>query len=220
MPTPAQVQAAVEGLSNTGKLVHLAWRFDSVHEQRISATIFQQLRRNFEDELTRQARAVGCNQRRGMLSEGPTLTELRRIADEHARSIMLTYNLDLAHAIAAVRTEVPTANRHTYSSRLRRWENARAQWKEPQISLNTHQIGAQMGREEFLRFNDIQGQAIFAGPDPAAEPECQALLDGNPWSLRKIHETPTPIHINCPHRWDTQRGKLASGDCASLWMGG
>jgi len=129
MPTPADVQAAVNALSNVGKLVHLAWRMDIVTQQEIGSQIFKHARREYEGEMSRLASSVGCGKRRGRLGEGPRLTEVRRESDRHSESIALTYNLDLARAIAAIATEIPTANRNTYSARLRTWENARARWK-------------------------------------------------------------------------------------------
>lgn len=218
MPTPAQVQLAVDQLSNVGKLVHLAWRQDSVAQQDIAGIIFRRLRDTYEDEMTRNAERVGCGGQRGLLQEGPAMSELRATADEHAASIVRTYNLDLSRAIAAIRTETPTANRNTFSSRLQEWESARAQWKDGQIGLMTYSTGAQMAKSDFTRLNNLSGTAEVI-PKTAAEERCQALIDAGEVSIRVAEENPFPLHFNCIHEWILHPEKVLAGECRYLYMG-
>lgn len=218
MPTQQQLDTIIGELPNVGVLVHLAMRMDSVDEQAYTTLIFKSMREAYEDELTRQAAAIGCPGRVGRLREGQELSELKRIAQEHAASIVRTFNYDLAQAIIAIRIENPRANRNYYAKRLTEWARNRASWKDKQIALMTVQIGRQRGREAFVLNNPVTGKAYFE-PKQAAESECQALVAGSPWPLEKVYQTPTPIHYNCPHYWRVVYSRIPKDECALLWMG-
>jgi len=218
MPTQQQVDQIISELPNVGLLVHLAFRLDMVDEQYYTTTIFKAMRAAYEDELTRQAAAIGCPGRVGRLREGEELSELKRLATEHAQSIVRTFNYDLARMIIAIRIENPRANRVYYAKRLREWQATRAGWKDKQIALMTVQTGRQRGREAFLLNNPVTGKAYFE-PKEAAEEECQALVKGSPWPIEKVYATPVPVHFNCPHFWVIKYSRIPKDECALLWMG-
>lgn len=217
MPTPAEVRRLIGDLSDVGKLVHLAWRMDSVDEQEISGTIFKAMRRSYERKMTEMARRAGCGQRRGLLDEGQTLSNLRQTANDHAASIVRTYNAALARQIQAIRDEVPTANRNLYSARLRRWDNARAGWKESQIALMSYQEGTDLATREFIQFNPQVEQEFRAQPRTAAEPECQALVDAGTVDAEFVQANGFPLHVNCVHEWELQ--PTEADDCNELFLG-
>lgn len=218
MPTPQQLADAVSDLPNVGILVYLAFQWDSVDEQQYTTLIFKSMREAYEDELTRQAAAVGCPGRVGRLREGQELTELKQVATMHAQSIVRTHNYDLAKIIVELRINNPRGNRFYYSKYVREWEATRATWKDKQIALMTVQTGRQRGREAFILNNPVTGKAYFE-PRQAAEAECQALVAGSPWSIEKVYSAPTPIHFNCIHSWRVKYSRIPKDECALLWMG-
>lgn len=217
MPTQTQVDAAVAQLSNVGKLIHLAFRYDAVMEAQISALLFKVVRQNYEAELTRQAAAVGCT-RKGLLGEGRELSALRQYANESAASIVRTYNFDLAKAIQAIRQMNPRANRAYYTKQLFLWESARASWKDKQISLMTVQTATQSAKVDFIQYNLLEGQAYLL-PKTAAEPICAGLVAGNPYPLEVVGSTLIPAHVNCVHYFLPKYKKIPKAQCADLWLG-
>lgn len=217
MPTQGQVDQAVSLLSPIGKLIHLAWRYDQVKESEIATVLFKMMRQNYEDELTRQAAAVGCT-RKGLLGEGQALSDLRRTANENAASITRTYNFDLARAIARIREENPRANRTYYTKRLYEWETARASWKDKQIGLMTVSTSRQAAQSAFGANNILEGRAI-AVPRRAAEPECRQIVAMGEVSFEFADNNPFPLHINCIHSYERKYKKIPKSQCADLWLG-
>lgn len=217
MPTQAQVDAAVAQLSNVGKLVHLAWRYDAVMETQIAALLFKQARQNYEAELTRQASTIGCT-RQGLLNEGAELSTLKQYANESAASIVRTYNFDLAHAIQVIRANNPRANRNTYAKALQTWDARRASWKDKQIALMTVSTSTQAAKSAFIANNIVEGQA-YLRPKTAAEPVCAGIVAGNPYPLETINNVSMPVHVNCIHTWEIEYKKIHKSECADLWLG-
>ena len=156
---PRDWQSVVDGMTNVQKLVHLAMRLDPVDEDRIRAGLLKARRRAYEDELTIQARRVGCAGRSGRLRNGPILSQLNEMCLRDAASIASTYNYDLAAAIINVSNEVPTANRHVYAKRLREWEGKRAGWKNQQIALYTENSARTLAQQHFFQHNGHSGMA-------------------------------------------------------------
>lgn len=218
MPTQAQVEETISTLPNVGLLVHLAFRWDQVDEQTYTTLIFKSMRDAYNDELTRQAAAIGCPGQVGRLREGQELSDLKQIATEHAASIVRTHNADLAKLIIELRIQNPRGNRHYYAKYITEWEKVRAAWKDKQIALMTVSTARQRGRDAFLLNNPVEGKAYFQ-PETAAEQECQDLIDGNPWPLEKAYNTPTPIHWNCIHSWVIKYTRIPKDECELLWMG-
>lgn len=218
MPTPAQVQFRVDALTNVGKLVHLAMRYDSVMVDRIAATLFDKMRQHYVDAVSSMARSVGCR-KTAHLSDSPELEQLRQNARAHAESIANTYNFDLTFAIETVRRESPRANRFTYSSRLATWEQTRAAWKDAQIALMTYQFATQLGKEHFMEHNAgiVNTEGAILVPRRAAEANCQALIDAGVHPVDVIRQIPMPLHYNCVHQWRIVKGDTP--DCNQIWVG-
>lgn len=217
MPTQGQVDNAVSLLSNIGKLLHLSFRADSVRESEIATVLFKMMRQNYENELTRQAAAVGCD-RKGLLGEGQALSDLRRTANENAASITRTYNFDLARAIAHIREENPRANRNYYTKRLYEWESARASWKDKQIGLMTVSTSRNAATSAFVQNNILEGKAYLL-PKTAAEPICAGMVTGNPYPLETVFNLNIPAHVNCVHYIHIEYKKIPKSQCADLWLG-
>lgn len=215
---PRDVAQEVQSLSNIGRMVHLAARFDQVDEQRIQAELLTQRKRAYEDELSIQAERAGCGPRRARLGNNASLTALSEASKRDAASITNTYNYDLAVAIQAIRTEVPRANRFTYAKRLRDWEAARNRWKIPQIAQWTEASARTMAQRDFVAFNDARGEARLI-PESAKEPICQGIIRRGWMPMATAMQFQVPVHINCPHIWQTRYRRLNRSECNDLWMG-
>jgi hypothetical protein len=208
----------VDTFTPVQKLVHLAMRLDDFEIDRIRGDLVKTGRRMYEDELTAQARLVGCRSRRGRLTAGPALTELNQLYDGHARGIVNTYNYDLAGGILAIAADAPRANRHVYASRLGGWEARRAAWKDPQVEQATTGFARALAQRDFHRFNDVRGVVVLR-PEAAVCPVCAGWVARGEVSLEVATNHPPPYHPNCPHLWRVRPRRVAAGECADLWMG-
>ena len=215
---PRNWQGVVAGMTDVQKLVHLAMRLSDDEIDRIRGELLREGRASYENELTMQARRVGCRNRTGRLTTGPALSELNRLYEEHARSIVNTYNYDLAGAIVAIGAELPTANRNTYAARLRGWEGRRNAWKLPQIAQMTDGYARAMAQSDFHINNGIIGYAILQ-PIKAVCPVCMGWVARGEVPMREALNNPPPYHGFCPHLWRTYPDKASAGQCADLWMG-
>jgi len=218
LPMALDWRARMEEFSPVMKLVHLAMRKDDVDEDETRTKLLKEGRRLFEDELTMQAARGGCPGRRGLLRNGPILTELNNVYTDHAKSITNTYNYDLAAQIAQIRQDVPTANRHVYAKRLRRWDEQRAELKTPVISQMTEAVARSLAQEAFYDHNGMSGYAELM-PKTAVCPVCQGWINRGHVPLNVAMGHPPPYHIRCPHFWQTRPGQRTEDECRLLWMG-
>lgn len=202
-------------LTPVGKLVHLAMRQDLVAEKRIADELFKAKRKVYEQELTLQASRAGCKGQ-GRLQNNRSLTELRKECDTEAAGIVSTYNFDLAISIMKVRQDTPRANRHTYASRLRKWERERNKWKAEQITGYTAGSARARAQKDFYRLNNLSGQAELTGASPKC-PICQGWKARGRISLKEAMNNPPPYHPDCPHRWKVYPEQV--DDCSELWLG-
>lgn len=208
-------QEQVSGMTRVQKLVHLAKRFALDETQQLRSELLRDMRLAYQDELTIQARRMGCN-RQGLLRNGPILSQLNDLALVRAGQIANTYNYDLSIAIQAIYSRNPRANRHYYARWLETWEEYRAAWKLPQI--NQHQTGEAraLAQQHFYEHNGQQGYAVLI-PRTAVCPICQGWINRGKVPMRVAMSAPPPYHVNCPHLWDTYPDKAI--DCDLLWMG-
>jgi hypothetical protein len=215
---PRDWRSLVDGFTPVQKLVHLAMRLDDFEVDRIKGQLLRTGRMAYENELTAQARLVGCKSRRGQLTSGPSLSALNDLYLQHATGIVNTYNYDLAGAILAIRSEVPTANRHVYARRLQGWDSRRKAWKNPQVEQSTTGYARAMAQRDFHRYNNIDGVAVLR-PEAAACPVCAGWVARGEVNVRVAANNPPPYHPNCPHLWRVRPGRVPAGECADLWMG-
>jgi hypothetical protein len=213
-----QWQPVVDGMSDVGRLVHLAMRYDGVDTERVRVELLDVRKRAYENELTRQAQLVGCT-RQGMLGPGAELSALNEESVKDAASIANTYNYDLAIAIQKIRAETPTANRYVYARRLREWEAARAQWKTPQIRQYATTQARNQAQADFARNNNTAGVARLV-PTTAVCPVCKGIIARGWMPLRVAQQDPPPYHPNCPHLYEIRPERVPREECIDLWMGG
>ena len=212
-------RVVVDEASNVMRLVHLAGRKDPFDVEEMRGRLLKRRQQLYEDELAVQAGRVGCPNRRGRLTTGPSLKALDDQSRADAESIINTYNYDLALAIQHIRQEVPTANRHVYSYRLRNtWEPKRVAWKDKQIAQHTEGQARALAQQDFIRFNAIEGYAVLE-PKEAVCPVCQGWVTRGQVRMRVAMNNPPPYHPSCPHGWRTEPDKLAKSECPNLWMG-
>ena len=215
---PRNWQAMVDDLTDVGRLVHLMFRQDPYDIDRIRGELLRQRRRYYEEELTDQARRVGCPGQVGRLGNGAILSELNDMSQRDATSIVNTYNADLANAIAYIRAETPTANRFTYAKRLGEWERQRASWKDVQIQQQTRGSARTKAQQDFRANNNIFGYAELV-PKKAVCPVCQGWIDRGKVPLNIAMNHPPPYHPNCPHSFSIEPEKMPPDQCRYLWMG-
>lgn len=218
MPRDWQALTNSEGFSDVMKLVHLAARQDMVDQEAIRAQLVKARRREYETTITELAQSLGCD-KQSIVREGEILNELNELSANDARSMVNTYNYDLAVAIIAIRTETPSANRNTYAARLRTWDANRAEWKNKQVAENTVLTARSLAQRDFARFNNIEGKAQLVGPNPAAEPICQGWLNRGMVPIQVAINNPAPYHLNCPHSWQMIPIKATKEECQDLWTG-
>jgi len=216
---PREWQPVVDGMSNVMKMVHLAIRNDTFDIEGMRVELLRLRRAAYEDELTKQAALAGCPGRRGTLTNGAILSQLNDMCQQDAQSIANTYNYDTAAAIVSIRSNVPTANRHVYAFRLRKWNTKRAQWKAPQIEQFTDSSARSLAQQHFYAYNDIQGVAILQ-PRSAVCPVCMGWVARGEVPLPVAMANPGNWHPNCPHKWQTFPNRVAKLECPNLWMGG
>ena len=216
---PLDWRTLFENASRVMRLVHLAARGDSVDVEEWRGRLLRMSREAYDDELAVQAAKVGCKGRYGRLGNNEILSDINARCEEWAGGIVNTYNYYLAGAIANIRSEVPTANRHVYASRLRTWEEHYWSWKLPQIVEYTTGRARARAQQDFYRFNaSLIGHATLQ-PRTAVCPVCKGWIARGKVPLRVALNNPPPYHPSCPHYWYTSPQKVNERDCANLWMG-
>lgn len=202
---------------NVRLLVHLAMRMDMVDEQNISAEVFREKRQAYEDELTAQARNVGC-ERQGIM-DNKTMKDAHDQAAEEGKGIVNTYNYDLAYAINAIHDRFPTANRNTYAKYLGQWDQERAKWKNVQISLHNRKEWQAKAALDFTRNNNIEGYAMLVPRNRASCDICKAWIRKGKVPLRDAQRVMEewPPHLNCIHSWEIK--PIGDLRCEELWVG-
>lgn len=213
-------ETLVDQLPAVGQLVHERMRLDDTDEMQIRAELTAQRARAYEDELVIQAGRVGCDSYRGRLTIGPEWADMDGQSVKDARSIVNTFNRDLARRIRGIRKDVPTANRYVYAKRLRIWQSHRASWKDAQVAQHTDISARSKAQQDFYQKNGLaEGYAVLQ-PRSAVCPICQGFLNRGRIALNVALANPGPYHPNCPHLWDIHTPALSPDDCANLWKPG
>ena len=216
---PYDWQAAVDALTDVQKLVHLAARCDLVDVETWRTEILKLRRQAYNDELSIQARHVGCPGARGQLGNGDILSRLNELSRQDAESICGTYNYFLAHAIAAIGAATPTANRHVYAYRLRPWMDSYWQGKRPQVQEYSDRSARREAQQDFYEYNAGRLGTAKLTPETAVCPICAGWLARGLVPLRVALNDPPPYHVTCPHIWDTRPDKVTPDECKTLWLG-
>jgi hypothetical protein len=212
----------LDEMSDVEKLVHLAHRWTADDEELWADRLFRNNRKTYTDALDEEAAAWGCYPPPASLTRGPILKAIREEADESGRSIVGTFNYDLALAIRRIRRETPTANRHVYAYRLRAWMQERARWKKPQIGMIETFKTVNRAQDDFYRFNDLPQEGAEVVPFSTVCEICAEYVAGNPYrSMQELlRRCRLPAHHNCPHYGRViPARRLTRQECRELWMG-
>lgn len=211
-----RVNEITDDFSEVMDLVYGRLRWGSVEQSRFETQIYQMMVGEVEAQIEEELAVIGCS-RSADLTNPVILNNIRQTAQRDALSIVETYNRDLAYAIRAIRTETATANRSVFVKRVGDWAEAREGWKNDQIA-NMAIMGAQnYAVKEFVRRNKVTAQAFVSGPRPAAEEECQALIDGEPYDANNL-PAEFPLHQGCVHGWELRNVEVPM-DCEEVWAG-
>jgi len=166
--------------------------------------------------LQELAREHGCRSRRPTAPRREQLKELQRQAREDARSIARTWNRDVLREIRRLYDANPRGNRRYYARNMERWADARSEWKDPQIALQTEATTRWYAQEEFRRLNGLNERFVFSGPPPTCE-VCVRLFAAGVVDKRFVERHATPVHVNCPHEWTAVAPKQLR--CKDMWLG-
>lgn len=220
MPTARQIREAIERLTDVQKLVHLAYRLTDPDVEELYEYLMREGRRVYTETLEQMAGQLGCPERKANLTNSYVLSELSLLYRSHATSIVATYNYNLVSALEEIYEQNKYANRHYYAKFVREWEEARIDWKGPQITLVTTQFAKNMAVQHFTAFNPITGYALFDGPDDELTCKiCKELLDRNPYTLERVKYLEVPVHPNCRHNIKIIADSFPKAWCPRLWMG-
>lgn len=211
--------AAVESLSNVGRLVHLSARYDQQKEESVQRTLATVQQTAFEDEISIQLRRLGCADDKGVLKDGLEINRISAGTALDAASITNTYNFDLSKQIAKIRRDAPRANRHVYAFRLRAWDVQRAVWKSTQIADWATGEARRRALKKFVQKNNLGGFATLV-PRTAAEEICQGWINRGKVPLEVAVNNAPPYHMGCPHNWQTFPAISKIRPCEELWKGG
>jgi hypothetical protein len=207
-------------MSRVQKMVHLARRYDDYDQEHQKTVLVRAGRRAYESELGSLAARAGCPGRSGQLTNGTMLSELNEIYEQHATSIVNTYNYDLALQIKALYEQNHRGNRYYYAYHLRTWHKVRSEMKETQIAQMTDGVARALAQQHFFQMNGSLQCVATLEPTTAVCPVCQGWIARGEVPVQEVMNHPPPYHVNCVHRWRVQRSEaLPASSCELLWMG-
>jgi hypothetical protein len=218
----------VDSMTDVQKLVHLGGRMDQSDRDEFQKRRFDEGRETWKQALQVEVDKWGCAGTKALPpSSGQELSDIKARTDFAADSVTGTYNLNLAREIIRIGQDAPRANRHVYAYRLFRlggWDQGYWASKSIEVAQNESMVHINAAIEAFYARNgDLLQPAANVVPFTAAESECQAIVDGNPYdSVATIYQKFTlPVHPNCPHTAQVIAGKrLSPNVCRELWAGG
>jgi hypothetical protein len=215
-------RSVVDKMTNIQKKMHLAMRLTNENQKAAYQSLLDSNRMTYEIALRNEVMAVGCGDPgRVYLREGAELKNIAQRAEFSSKSIVNTYNYDLAQAIVAVGKDAPRANRYVYAYRLSQWERERSPRKNLEIGDTEKSWSINAAKEAFHRYNAIAARAEVV-PYPTVCQECGAYVAGNPYeSMSELYrQCALPAHPHCPHYGAAiMDAKLSREECQDLWIG-
>lgn len=210
-------QPVVAGFSRVMALVHLSLRGQVEDTEVLANELFQARKQEFNDAMNDYLAQIGCGGQAN-LTAGPELKAISDQSKKDAKSIMDTFNLDLAKEIQNIKDITPTANANTYALRLKQWDADRSDWKYSQIALWTAMTARDSAFRSFSKNNGLTPEAVLL-PSIAAEPICQGWINRGSVPFEIARKNPSPFHIGCIHFWKPTFLEGDEGDCEDLWRG-
>lgn len=193
-----------------------AYAMTASDEQTLAGSIMGERVYAWQKRLAELARAVG-SYRPGQGPNGEDRAVLWQMSMDDAKSIVATYNAELAREIERLYAAQPDGSREYYVNALESWSGGRAQWKDRQIALMNEKTARFYAQERFREMNRARSQYRFSGPAPVCD-DCAENLAAGVVDQAHVDANPTPLHPNCPHEWTMTRLKLGV-PVRDLWTG-
>jgi len=208
---------------NRKELALALWTLLALHKTEREAAIdglawglYRTRKDSFRSALQEELRLLGVAET-AKLTDSKLLQELYRISRWDARSIVRTFNRDLQREIREALEVVRRPYDRRELSRLIRDEvMKRDEWKAPQIGLHTalHSWGSAVN-EFYKRSSILAARFNFVPTESAVCEECKVLVSQNPHTYRAVLAKPTPLHLQCIHKW-----KPVYVSLERPWLGG
>lgn len=177
----------------------------------------------YELTLTSEAGRFGYYVAQVSLTDEDILALIEQETGESASGIVDTYNYELIREMLRLGEEYEEESVDYYDWQLfgpGGWWDRRRQWKDVQIGTWETWRRISQGMGDFYRRNpELPVEMAEVLPYGAVCPACQALVNGNPYSIERAVQImgELPLHINCPHYVHTFVTGKAEGP---LWLGG
>lgn len=209
-------RSLVTTFSPVMRLIHETMRMDLEDTKALADELFEARKTEFNDAISDYVSQLGCGGTGDLKTSSTELKFFREDSDRDAQNITTTYNLNLAEIIQNIRLASPRANRHIYSSRLRKWEADRKLWKSTQIALWTTMTARDQALKSFAFHNNLRPKVKLM-PKLAKEPICQGWVNRGAVAFEIAVNNKSPYHPNCVHFWKPTFEKIE--DCTNLWKG-
>ena len=213
----------VNQMTPVQRLVHLAWRQVDADIKQWRDQLFGVVREAYAETIRQEIAAIGCPPpARVVVREGAELRAIAQHAQKIAEGVVNTFNYDLAAEILSIGEDYKQANRNVYTSRLYKWESARAKYKYAQISGTETSWGINSAKEAFHSYNAALRAQAEVVPKDTKCPICAGYVARNPYrSMADLYrQCQLPAHPNCPHHGVAIMDRALSRDeCRELWKG-
>jgi len=187
-------------------------------EQTLAFTIYRQRVEAWQQTLTEEAAKLG-SRKQGKAPSGADAAHLMQQSREDAQSIRRTFQRDLEREIERLFNANPQGDRAYYIANLEQWADTRAQWKDRQIALYNNKTAQTYAQQRFREENQIDGATYrFTGPAPVCD-DCAEKFAAGIVDQAYVNNSPTPLHINCPHFWESVNMALPTIALNELWVG-
>lgn len=195
----------------------LAFEFTAPDTTALTASILKQRSETWRLTLTQEARAAGSS-KTGIGPTGQDLSVLSRMSREDAQSITTTFNRELGNQIDRLYDANPDGDRAYYIAELTVWADNRANDKDRVIANNNLGTARSYAQERFDVENKVgEALSLFVGPPPR-EVVCAGHFAVGLVNRAYVEQNRTPIHLRCPHNWETQIARIGV-PLPQLWVG-
>lgn len=205
---------SLDGFSPVMVLVHDTMRLYEEDQNLIYDEILKSRIVEYEDAISDYIAQMGCGGKAHITSQ-KEIEHIKAQSLEDAEGVVNTHNRDLAKIVRQIRVDVPSANRYTYTSRLRMWNSDRYTWKATQIALHTTLTTRDYALKAFSDHNNLEPNVKLL-PRTAKEPICQGWINRGLVNYAVAERNPSPYHVNCVHYW---KPMFRIGKCEGLWKG-
>ncbi len=189
----------------------------ALDESSLITSILAQRNDTWRSTLTSEARAAGSS-KSGIGPTGKDASHLSRLSRDDAASIVNTFDRELNNLIDRLFDANPTGDRAYYIAEINVWSAQRADYKDRFIA-NMNRTTARTYAQARFNEENKSGEALslFVGPPPR-ESVCAGHFAAGLVDRTYVERNPTPIHLGCPHGWETQVTRIGV-PLAKLWVG-